>query len=279
MAFEDKAEAECRAMLRLFFLIADSNIGKIPSDERHHLAESMAKKFLDHAFSVLHLREGTLDPIDNFNFVDASSIHVLLRAALETSLVFSHLYDKNTPESTLKMRFESWKLCDLLTRQKFPNLSPEYEKYFQSERIDIHTLRTSLLQNSAFKILTKKQQDRILDGSAWRTSGWQHIALNMGLNRTHAKAFYSYLCSYSHTGFLSVIQVHRARTRGHQLMLSGASMFLLTICIAHMIRMYCDLFPESKPILLSDSAGNSLVDMWVGIGAADLSTPASPQHE
>ena len=92
----------------------------------------------------------------------------------------------------------------------------------------ISKLEVRLRANPCLKALTAKQQKAVLQGQQWRLSGWANIGLDMGLDKSHAETFYSYLCSHAHSGYLSVLQVRQARTAADQKMLIEGSMGVLT---------------------------------------------------
>lgn len=119
-------------------------------------------------------------------------------------------------------------------------------------------------------MLTPKQQKRLLNDGVWRFSGWTEIALSAGLNQTHANAFYRHLCSYAHAGNLSVLQLHQAQTAETQRFLCAATIGVVMITMAYMVKAYCAVFPRSQAALQKDQSGALLVDQWVQIGATSL---------
>ena len=126
-----------------------------------------------------------------------------------------------------------------------------------------------LEENEARSRLTEPQQRAVLEGRKWRWSGWSDIARRAGMSETHAGSVYRYLCSYAHSGSLSVLQVREAKTREDQLALASTSLELVMVAVAFMIRAYCRMFPKAQAALDADEQGCAAVDLWVEVGSRD----------
>lgn len=256
----------------MLFLVIEASKGTIVgTDDRILDAEGLALKFFGHASAVFYLHQGTALPLLDANFVDPSSINVLGRAALETFLVFHHVFVDPATDDERDFRYMSWLLAGLLERQTFPVHSPKGKEMLSKEAQLIAPVKVKLEKNQCLNALTPGQRKDLLEKGKWKLSSWKEMALSSGLSRTHAETFYSYLCGYAHAGNLSVRQIRNAQTLQSQQALCAATIGELLISTANMIRAYCKVFPKSKSSLEQDQDGTELVNMWIEIGA----TPAN----
>lgn len=257
-------------LIKLLVNVVKASKGTVAgSDDRVLDAEGLALKFVGHASAAYYLYQGIALPEIVVSFVDPSSVNVLGRAALETFLVFHHVFVAPASEEERDFRYMSWLLAGLLERQTLPVQSPQGKQMLSTEAQLIPPLQTKLRENSCFKALKPGQQKDILEKGKWRPP-WTKLGLAAGLSRTHAEAFYSYLCEYAHAGNLGNIQIRSAHTLRDQRALCNATIGLLIISIANMVKAYCEVFPNSRASLQQDRDGTSLVRMWIEIGARPI---------
>lgn len=261
-------QSDYRTILKIFVRVVEASKGTgAGTDDRILDAEGLALKFLGHASAAFYLYQGTALPLLGANFIDPSSINVIGRAALETFLVFHHVFVAPASEEERDFRYISWLLAGFLGRQTFPVQSPKGKEMLSKEAQLIAPLQGKLRENQHFKSLKPGQQKDLLEKGKWRLPSWKKMALSAGLSRTHAEAFYSYLCEYAHAGNLSVLQIRNAQTLQSQRSLCAATIGVLIISTANMIKSYCKVFPKSESSLQEDPDGAALVDMWIDIGA------------
>lgn len=254
-------------LLKIFTRASEAIAGHpTEGDDRLIRAEHLAVKFIYHAISVLYLSRSTKLPEIGAGFIDPASIAVITRAGLESVLTFSYVYTSPSSTAEQDLRYHAWVLADLLCRQRFQPFSEEGRFKLAQEETEIRELRTKLQANMSFTSLPPKQQDKLMHGQ-WRLKGWTAIGLEMGLDKNHADSFYRLLCSYAHSGFLSVMQIGQATTAVDQKELTEASLGVLMIAMAHMIRLYCKVFSRSQAALQQDINAERLVQMWIDIGA------------
>jgi hypothetical protein len=259
-------ELEYQRLLEVLIQVIEANRGVAAGDDDRILdAEGLALKFFFHAASALYLYRGTSLPEFGANFVDPGSINVLCRAALETFLVFHHVFVDPQSDDERDCRYTAWVLGGYLERQEFPVWSDEGRAVLEREAILIGPLIEKLKVNAAFRRLPAKEQKRLLNGE-WKLRPWSEIGRSVGLHDVYAKTFYSYVCGYAHAGNLSVIQMRQANTAEHQRSLCATSMGILLIATANMVKGYCAVFPKSMERLVQDPEGSHLVEVWVGVG-------------
>jgi len=255
-------------LLKILVRVVEASKGTLAdTDDRVLDAEGLAVKFFGHASAVFYLYQGTALPLLGANFVDPSSINVLGRAALETFLVFHYVFVHPASEEERDFKYMSWLLAGFLERQSLPAQSPKGKEMLSREAQLIAPVKAKLIQNKCFKGLKPGRQKDLLEKGKWKLPSWKEMALSAGLSPTYAEAFYGYLCGYAHSGNLSVRQIRNAQTLQSQRTLCAATIGVLLISTANMIRAYCKVFPKSESSLKQDQDGTELVNMWISIGA------------
>lgn len=264
-------EEEYIKLLSVLLQVGEANKG-LPAGEDDRIldAEGLAQKVIFHASSVLYLSRSTTLREIGASFFDSASINVLGRAALEAFLVFHYIFVAPKSDYEKDFRYFSWLLADFLMRQSYPAQSPQGKKILEGERTRIEELRTHLRNNPCLKNLTPAQQKGLLSRGNWRLQRWTDIALAAGLNEMQARAFYRHLSSYAHAGSLSVLQLRQASTANDQRSLYFATIGLVMITMAYMVKAYCAVFPKSQAALQENQTGALLVDQWVQIGTTSL---------
>jgi hypothetical protein len=264
-------EQEYINLLNTLINIGEANKGLDSWDERNLDAEGLLTKFFFHAASILYLsRSTTTKDLDiPISFFDLASINVLTRSAFETFLIFHHVFIEPKSEEEKDFRYYSWTLAGLLERQKYSIKSQKGKEQLKTEREIIKSLQIKLKDNSCFEKLTEKQQNNLIEKGIWRPS-WKDIGLSAGLNELHAAEFYSFLCGYAHAGSLSIRQVHQAENAESQKSLFAASVGLIMIAMANMIKSYCSLFSKSNIAFIGDEVSAAIVDKWIYVGSSSL---------
>jgi hypothetical protein len=265
------SKEEYLKLLEIFVKIVEANKGlPVGEDDRMLDAEGLALKFLGHASSAIYLYRSTTISEINFSFFDAGSINVLGRATLETFLVFHYVFVEPKSDEERDFRYYSWLIAGLLESQKYPIQSTKGKMLLLKENKLIEPLRIKLANNPYFLKLTEKQQGKLIQQGVWKLHKWKDIALSAGLNGAYAKTFYNYLCGYAHAGNLSVLELRQVWTSESQKALCAATISVLMITIANMIKSYSSVFPRSQSILQQDKDASRLIDIYVGIGSASI---------
>jgi len=130
-------EREYLIVLDLLYRIVEANAGSQLEDQRLLEAESLARKFFFHCASSLYLARGTVIgdlPSMKVNFVDAASVNVLARAAVESYLTFHYIFGSSISEQERDLRLYSWRLCGLKERQAFPYSIPEAQQVLAGDQ-------------------------------------------------------------------------------------------------------------------------------------------------
>ena len=271
-------------LLETLIKVAEANKGTaLGKDNRLLEAEGLCKKFIGHAASALYLfRSTTLPSIKvtdrGISFFDPGSINVLGRAALESFLVFHYVFVEPRSDDEKDFRYYLWLHASHIDKQKFPTRSEEGKKQLNDEKKIMDALKEKINNNSVFKQFDKKKKEELLkeiekgkwrlqwQKGQWKSKSWTNIGVSAGLSEILAKQFYGHLCAYAHSGCQSAQQVGNAETAETQKALCVATMKLIMIAMANMIKAYCQMFEKSKDVIQKDEDAKTLIDQWVHIG-------------
>lgn len=263
-----RCREEYVGLLDLYVRVVEATKGiKYDDDESWKgQAGPLAVKLAMHLLTILYLADGTRPSrIGNLqvNFVDHSSIKVLTRAALETFLAFSHLI--LTPETPHARRFRLrvWELGGLRERERFPATLPESKAVLERERGQLKRLAKQIEDDPIFSTLTPEERKRARRGE-WRlTKQWRDLAVAAEINEQQFDALYRYLCSYAHSGSLSLLQIDQAADRPEQRQLSEMCFGTALMIMSRLVRAFVDLFPQAREAFeQSPEPQRRLVEIW-----------------
>lgn len=230
-------------------------------------AEGLSQKFFQHAVSLFYLSRGTFIPEIPAQFWDPGSVNVLARVALETFLIFHHIFIAQASKDEKDFRYWAWSLSGLLDRQQYKPQTPEGVSKLAQEKAEIDNLRTKFQGNAHFNSLTNNQRRNVLQKGIWRSHSWSRIGLEAGLSRTYAELFYRYLSGYAHASSLSTWQTHQATTAQVQQDLIAATLDFVMIAMTFMIRSYAGLFPQAKDVIPEAEKRHNILQIWTDIGS------------
>ena len=237
------------------------------ADERVLDAQGLAVKCLFHASSCLALYAGTVVASTGTPVLDTPSMNVLARAAIESSLTFHYLFVAPPDASHQEFRHLSWVLADLLERQAFRATTPEHKQQLEDEARQIEDIRSRLQANAELSKLSIKQQGQLLTKGKWRWRGWTDIALDAGMSALHADQLYRYLCSFAHSGSLSVLQLRQPKTMDDKRALGEGALRTVNVPLAFMTRGYSAVFPAASAAVATHPTLAGAVDLWFTLGS------------
>ncbi|MDX6746370.1 DUF5677 domain-containing protein [Polaribacter sp. PL03] len=232
-------------------------------------SESIARKTFLHICSAYSLTQGTNIQLKNnseIKIVDSSSVAILVRASIESYLTFNHIFISSTTESESKYRFDCWDLAGFIERQDF-QATEERSILRKKEEAKIIEEKLILIRKSPHFIETPPKQKKQIEKGNWKINfKWNRLAVNAGFEENYFKDFYSYLCSYAHTGRLSSLQTMQATEYKQQK--DNAENFLIhsLIILAKYIYDYVHLIPELKQTFEKNILGKNTVLKWKEIG-------------
>ncbi len=261
-------EENLEPLLAILLTVAEAQRGTVAGPDQRLLdAEGLVLKFVGHVSAAIALSRGTNLPDLGIAFFDPGSVSVLVRTAVETFLVFHHVFVAPSRPEEADLCYLGWELGGLADRQRFPLRSPAGKRLLEQEAAQIEALKARLQGNEAFAGLPAAQRKQLLRGR-WRAGGdgrdipWRDLALAAGFNEDSANGIYHYLCGHAHSSWISVLQLRQARTREDQGQLMGSPLSNLAAVVAHMIKAVCRVFEKSRQALEAYPDARELVEIW-----------------
>jgi hypothetical protein len=226
----------------------------------------IAVKVAMHLATVFYLVEGTrMDRIPSLplNFIDHASINVVMRAALETFLAFHHLLIAPKTAEERNFRVRIWQIGGLRDRQRFPAIVSENKAKLQKEKVQLDELIKKIEADPIFQTLTPEERRRARKGD-WRlTKQWVDVAVEAGVSKQYFEPMYRYLCSYAHSGSLSMLQINDAENKEVQFRLAEPNLGTALIIMSRMVTAFAELFPEARQCLdAAPEHQRNLVKLW-----------------
>ena len=270
------SESDYPVLLGLVVRLIESQEGKkiVRGEEWQNDAQILAIKLFQHLVSMM--RTATVTQIEvtgrpTISFIDHASAKVVTRAAFETYLVFFYLYGNLTHDPSLcEFRHKAWKLGGLTDRQKFFAKIAAHRAKLEDERKQINALVSELQASSHIASYSEKQRRSLLDGH-WRTGrSWVDLGKGAGFYPRYFSDVYTHLCGYSHSSYISALQVRDASLAiQDQRMLSELCLHVGVVLMAHFAFTYADAFSSAAIVLDSDPDTKQLAEGW-RFGAEDM---------
>lgn len=263
-------EKDLFLLIEHFLLVANSLKGtKIPDDERIRFAEPLGKKALSHIISALNLHKGTKFILSDRSYtesVDFSSIAVLTRAAIETYLTFNYILVNPKDKDEQDFRFFCWDLAGFIERENYPAKNDKSKRLKQEEQ-ELKNIKIQELENNkVFKQLNIKTQKQILKGN-WKVGkSWIDLARYASMPDEMFKHLYSYLCSYSHSGRLSIIQIEQTKGFDREKEFGKIFQTINLLILSRLIMDYIYLIPNCKRVFESNERAVDVTYIWNIIG-------------
>lgn len=258
---------ESRTLLNLIVQLTNSQAGKdLPAGSPWmNDAQVLALKFYYHLTS-LHVLVQPVEVVmsqGTASHIDHSSVLVLSRAALETFLTFAHVF--GCTESDLReFRHMAWRCAGLLDRQKLQASArlPQSKQRLIDEGASIETLRAEMQAHARWVHYSGKERTAFLKGE-WRAGrGWTAIGVEAGFHPVHIRELYSFLCGYSHTSWLSILQIRDARELLQQAAMTAMSVSNACVLMSFFALHYVALFPDAERVLAAYPEATVLVQKW-----------------
>jgi Family of unknown function (DUF5677) len=259
-------DAEYCTLLDLFIRLVDSQTGKQiePGDEWLHDAEVLANKLFHHLVSMKGLAAGETVERDGKSlvlYIDHASVKVVARAALETYLVFFYIYG-DSDRSLSQFRHKTWRLGGLADRQKFHATTEHSLAVLAREKRELDELKAEVKASPHFFTYPNNQQNKLIEGD-WRVGkGWADLSVAAGFHEKYFKNIYGYLCGYSHSSYLSALQVGQAQSIEDQKMLTRSILGIGLVLMAHFTFSYLVPFNTANVVLAANQLAKHLAEKW-----------------
>lgn len=231
-------------------------------------SHSLGLKLFRHISTVSRLTEPAEEllpdiPFPN-EFIDFSTAQVVTRAALETLLIFSFIFNTDSTEQS-KFNFQIWALSGLFDRQKLIPLNDNERAIIASERKDIDLLIGEISKSSFLSQFTGKQQNQILNGNWVSLRKWGDLASKAGFDKDRFDLHYSYLCGHSHSSFISSMQISQARDMTSMSALAFSCTIECAIVLAFFIKSFSNISHTASDYLAANPTDSALVQKWIEI--------------
>lgn len=260
------SNADYSALLDLFIRLVESQAGRkvAPGDEWLNDAQILAIKLFRHLVSMQTLATKTTVEHGNIpavRFVDHASVKVVARAALETYLVFFYLYS-NSDRSLSEFRHRTWCLGGLVDRQQFHVSTEQGRKVLAREKQQIEELKLKIESSPELRIYTDKQRKKLLKGE-WRIGNdWTRLGVSAGFHKKYFNNVYGYLCGYSHSSYLSALQVGQAHSIDDQQMITQSILGVGAVLMAHFAFSYSAVFATASAVLHANPFEMRIAKKW-----------------
>ena len=120
----------------------------------------------------------------------------------------------------------------------------------------------AISKSEKLKSFTPNQQGQLLKGK-WRVgNGWTDLGVNAGFHKKYFDNIYSYLCGYSHSSYISAIQVGQAQSREDQECLTSSILGIGTVIMAHYAFSYSKTFDSAIEVLNKNGAAKAIAEKW-----------------
>ncbi|MEP7287958.1 MAG: DUF5677 domain-containing protein [Chloroflexota bacterium] len=202
--------------LQLFYDIVQALVGMKMSGEQNEILTGLLGRIYFLGTAIYQLGKGTEIPEikSQPHFWDSTSMHVLIRALVETAAQLNYLFLEQVNDDEREYRICYFKLRGLLVRQGIAAKEPENQAKQQAERDIIENLKMRIVQTNRFKELNSKEQQRLLDGEnskrfePSKTQLIKSFFSDTGASPDAIGAIYGFLSDYAHSGYVSALQTY-----------------------------------------------------------------------
>lgn len=270
-----KREREYIVLLDFFARLVESIKGTPLDSESRFLADTqpLAAKFLLHCGTIFYLMKGTRLPklLDReLSYLDNHSIIVLVRAVHELHLAFNFIYVAPKTMDEKSFRHRVWQLGAFLDRQKFPATEQENIEKLNSEKQVVDELTSAIQSSPVFRTLSSAQQEKALKGE-WRLGyAWVDLAEFADLDKEQFRSTYRYLCSYAHTGHLSIFQMQQAADFSEIARQTEVWIDATMGTLSHFIYDYIKVYPQAAQLFKQYSEAEKLAYINDGLGRKSI---------
>ena len=149
-----------------------------------------------------------------------------------------------------------------MDRQSSHVTTGEHRDILLKEKEQIAELRSYINGSSYLNAFTRNQQEQLLKGR-WRIgSSWADLGINAGFHKKYFDNIYSYLCGYSHSSYISALQVGQANSVEEQKILTKGILGIGTVIMAHYAFSYSSIFKCAGRVLNANNAARIVAEKW-----------------
>lgn len=192
-------------------------------------------------------------------FIDQGSISILARASIETFLALHWIFEGLAEQS--QFRHALWQYAGLSDRANL-NASTDEGRIKQADAKAQMAQLLKFIEASPFLSLYSVKEIKELKKGNWRVGwSWSSEAVRAGFHKLYFDNVYGHLCGYSHSNYISAMQIGQAQSIADQEQLSRAGVQISIHVMAHFIHFYASTFSPAAD-LLSASPAKIIADTW-----------------
>ena len=235
----------------LLELIDSLHVDKVEMEEWLIWSEPMIFKFVLHSSSFLQLFHGTSLKVNELVITsfDEPTIFIMFRVIIENYLTFFYIFCDNISTEEKKFRMNVWKYSGLKQRSGFKATTEDSKLKLRNELVEIDNLK-ELINSSPFFISYKKEeQKQVLKGTKPRLfNTWVELNERSGFQTDLFKNLYGYKSNYTHSEFISILQI---KSQNYGLNLNAKEHY--TLLLLHSLVCKCildlvEIFPSIKEL-------------------------------
>lgn len=219
----------------LVHLIHSLKTDDVQMPEWKVFSEPLLLKLVFHASTILEIFRGVKLPNDvlsqEVKIFDEPSVIILLRSCTENYLTFHYLLVDEISDEEKYFRFIVWKYAGIKQRSSFFIETPEAKEKQQSELQILMALQKEIEESTYFSKLKSPQRKEILKGVKPRLeTSWKDLIIRSNLSPTFFKNLYGFKSSYTHSEFISVLQIKQGHY-GHSKTSNESNYILMLLSI------------------------------------------------
>lgn len=195
-----------------------------------------------------------------FGYIDHSSIAVVTRSSIENYLVMNWLFGAGDDERRV-FNHRVWMYSGWKKRSKLFASTEEAKEALLKANANAAELLELIEASPIYKNYESEKRRKVRKGMWDVDWNWSDLAREAGLHRTYFASIYPYLSGYTHTDYISCMQIGDAQTLEDQYMLGSMSISTSLMILGHFAFFYAKLFPAALAIL-EKSPAKSVADMW-----------------
>lgn len=263
-AFPRDIEQDFDALMELMILIINSRFNSpiTPGMEFLNDIQTLSLKLFKQLCSTKTISTGCVFQSKTgsaYEFIDQGSVSILARASVETFLTLHWLFSGDVELSRFRHRI--WQYAGLQDRVDHTATSDEGRAKQASAREQQAELLPLIQSSDHLKAYTAKQIDQLLKGN-WRVGwSWGEEAERAGFHRKYFDNAYGYLCGYSHSSYISAMQIGQAQDLPTQARMTDAGLQISVHIMSQFIHLYASTFSPAADIL-NASESRQIARFW-----------------
>jgi hypothetical protein len=217
-------------------------------------------KFTYNVITIENLYKGYIKVYkdEKKEFIDYSSIIVLIRTAFETFLTYYYIYHDIECSDDISFRFMCWFVDGMNQRQFYKSKRKEHLDKKENESELINSIIVKIKKTNAFNRLNKEQKNNICINKKFKKPSWKYIAEKVGFDKVWIDELYQFYSTYVHTSSSSILQFKSFRKDGYDI-IAKLIMHLFSFT-AIFINYYCKDFNIRHDLLAEN---NELIEAWM----------------